>query len=699
MPPKCPYTSAEGTRCPFTPEELRIYQKFSTYPWNEDQCFQAGLQKVREGLEPPATDISPDDLNHLKVHYFAKSFQPFDPQKLELWQQYLVQQDSSKGSKGSDQLEVFQRFENYEFSQDQQFLSVLQHILAEMRLPADQWLNSAEFDDALLQCKLVYYNKHVESINTQHYLTWRQHRRSDKNEGPTCPMAYVQPRTPEDANLPGDHDILEHELIGVTHNFRFTSQFIGHGRWTLPWLAGIYQKVETNAALIAQGKIATVIGANDLTHLKSMSPPALLAQSGLNHDYFAVQPGLSFEEITAEYYANRQQHPEWTPQKCLQECQAPYLDLLATFYQILVKFSKSATPVCCLYILDGLCHRSTIAMESFQDYILGTENTRLTFSPFGDHAFPWVPISGLFMLSRLRFFATGDPLDSVQSPEKSGSPTPPNLTETDASTGTEAFISPLVSDGMAILLLFWRDLVLRGPELLQLNFINAFIPSRKVNSLRRKLLLVTAGGPKNRDITVRLAFESERVYAGPSKLGAIREDVQRCFGNHATGAHAMKELEGLKWGWAQSCLREIQYNSPMLLMIIVRGIRMASSMNLVESLRLEYYIAQKFSQMPDFHIYLETQRNSAEPDYDHPPHWQHRSLSDITPQMVDEFYADFDREKENFELFQIPKPTGTSKPNEGSGIPRETNPDGAYSTPQESQSQSTPRRCPFTSSS
>ncbi|KAJ1644231.1 hypothetical protein IWQ61_010440, partial [Dispira simplex] len=689
--------------------ELQVYEKFSTYPWNEDQYFQAGLQKVREKLEPPATDISPDQLNQHKLHYFAERHQLFDPEKFGIWQNYVARQNSSASpsseiSVGLIQSEVFERFENYNFSQDQQFLSVLQHILAGVHSPTDQWLNSTEFDHALLQCKLVYYNEHVEAINVQSYLAWRHFRRVEQKKGFTCPMAYLRPCTSEDAGLPGDHDILDHEFVGLTQNFQFTSHFIGQGQWTLPWLAEIYQKLEATAALVAQGKIATVIGANDLTELRNMPPPAPPTSGfkpGLSsHDYFVVQPGLSFEVVTAEYYANRQHHPELSPQQCLQKRQSSFLDLLATFYQSVIQFSRLADPVCCLYILDGLCHRSTIVMESFQDYTLGTENTAVRFSPFGDHAFPWVPISGLFILSRLRFFATGEPLDPVRTLEATYWSSPLHLTETDASTGKETFTSPLVSDGMAYLVIFCRNLVLRGPELLQLNFISSFMPSRRVNDLRRKLLLVTAGGPKNRDITVRLAFESERVYAGPSKLGAIREDVERCFGNHATAAHVIKELEELGSDWAQDCLREILYNSPMLIMVIIRGLRMASGMSLVESLRLEYYIAQKFSQMPDFYTYLETQRNSTETDYDHPPRWQHHSLSDITLKMVDEFYADFDRGKENFELFRIPKPPSTSESNEGTlmsdaAISCETNSDGANSGQQESLSQPTPRRCPF----
>ncbi|KAJ1924415.1 hypothetical protein IWQ60_005206 [Tieghemiomyces parasiticus] len=698
--------------CPFSVEELKRFHEFDKYPWDTDATYQRGLQEVCSGpaqpsskpasandsqataaAAPPAGDhnLTSDQLLQLRLHYFTKLGKPIDPVKYARFRQLAAdfgpESESSSdgrssastsppadGDKDNDALAAYRYFDNYNFASDQAFQAGLQQVLSEFRAHRPNWADAKDLDAQVLKCQLYYFSKKVRPLNIKGYLAYRK-RRDDRNSAAAkCPFAHTWNHGSATAR---DLDaIFDQQRVGITLQHLFPDyetarawdpalirRYIG----TVPYLLSeaIYHGART--LIIARRRAwqpkHTAVSA------KAPGPPPPREDV-----YF--QPGVDLSDRQADYrrmhksaLAEDRDGPPPTAATARNRFVATggreaYLATLRNFYVLVDQNIQASGHLSYISMMDGMAHRSMADFISTYRYNIGTENACLCLSPLGDNLFPWLPVSGLYLLSRLGATLGGNYLETMASPEisqprfgslsledpqdylngRQGDP------ETTSNTTAPPGTASITNNSLAYFLLFYRGLKLRPPEMLQLKILDCFVPAARYDELRRKLCMVggtTDGGAGDnggasaatRDIAIRLTYESERAYPGPSRLDAWKPLIEKHLSNVQTAQQLVDAFERIPTAWAQACSQSITENSPLLIRIMMEAVNMAHTLCVEQCDQLEFYIAQQFSLTDDFYTYLNAQVE------DVPVaklKWQHTSLSEVTDEEIDDFFAGFD---------------------------------------------------------
>ena len=121
------------------------------------------------------------------------------------------------------------------------------------------------------------------------------------------------------------------------------------------------------------------------------------------------------------------------------------------------------------------------------------------------------------------------------------------------------------------------------------------------------------------------------------ELPKLRPVIDRIF-----GAGSVEEIiEGLRSEsgesaeWARAAADEIETRSPISLKVAFRQVRDGAKLELDEALRMEYRLARRFMEGDQFFEGI----RAALIDKDRNPKWEPASLNEITPEMVDRYFA------------------------------------------------------------
>lgn len=71
---------------------------------------------------------------------------------------------------------------------------------------------------------------------------------------------------------------------------------------------------------------------------------------------------------------------------------------------------------------------------------------------------------------------------------------------------------------------------LRGPELLRLGLVDAFVPEAKLNDIFKDCQRMALCPLPNTELAVRMALAADHTYPGPDRLGVWENEIQQVFG-------------------------------------------------------------------------------------------------------------------------------------------------------------------------
>ena len=130
---------------------------------------------------------------------------------------------------------------------------------------------------------------------------------------------------------------------------------------------------------------------------------------------------------------------------------------------------------------------------------------------------------------------------------------------------------------------------------------------------------------------------------GSPPMEKVRAAIDRCF-SAPTVTAIMARLEaeqGPHQHWAQAVHAELTKRAPLSLVVTLRHLQAATAMDLRQTLMMDYRLAVRCLQAPDF---AEGVR-AALIDKDHAPRWSPERLDDVTPGMVHRYFqVDTDNE-------------------------------------------------------
>ena len=131
-------------------------------------------------------------------------------------------------------------------------------------------------------------------------------------------------------------------------------------------------------------------------------------------------------------------------------------------------------------------------------------------------------------------------------------------------------------------------------------------------------------------------LDERHVDPGPRELAPYTGLISRCF-TAATVEEILARLGEIttEHDWAQSVIADLDACSPLALKVTHRHIRDATARDLRQTLMIDYRLACRFLDGHDFYEGV----RAALIDKDGKPRWRPERLEDVTPAMVEDFFA------------------------------------------------------------
>ena len=132
-------------------------------------------------------------------------------------------------------------------------------------------------------------------------------------------------------------------------------------------------------------------------------------------------------------------------------------------------------------------------------------------------------------------------------------------------------------------------------------------------------------------------LDDRHVDPGPAELDALRPVIARCFSADTVEGivERLRAERGDGAPWAQGVLAEMSKQSPTSLKIAHRHIRSLRGADLRTALVQDYRLACRCLEAHDFYEGV----RAALIDHDRSPKWQPARLEDVTPAMLDSYFA------------------------------------------------------------
>ncbi len=131
-------------------------------------------------------------------------------------------------------------------------------------------------------------------------------------------------------------------------------------------------------------------------------------------------------------------------------------------------------------------------------------------------------------------------------------------------------------------------------------------------------------------------LDERHVDPGPRELAPYMGVIARCF-----SAPSVEEIVArlgevsTERAWAEAVIRDLKSRSPTSLKVTHRHIRDAAARDLRQTLMIDYRLACRFLDGHDFYEGV----RAALIDKDGKPRWQPERLEDVTPAMVEDYFA------------------------------------------------------------
>jgi enoyl-CoA hydratase len=166
---------------------------------------------------------------------------------------------------------------------------------------------------------------------------------------------------------------------------------------------------------------------------------------------------------------------------------------------------------------------------------------------------------------------------------------------------------------------------IKAADLVYTGLATHFIPS----SLLPAVLVALEREPAA-DVLRRFAARPQE----QAPLAALRSSIDRCFaGDSMKDIFAALEREG--GAWAEDTLKSLAQKAPLSLCVTLRELREGARLDFEDCMRMEYRLVRHFMGERDF---FEGVR-ALLIDKDNKPRWTPARLEDVTPAMVDAYFA------------------------------------------------------------
>ncbi|MBA2653659.1 MAG: enoyl-CoA hydratase/isomerase family protein [Gammaproteobacteria bacterium] len=118
-----------------------------------------------------------------------------------------------------------------------------------------------------------------------------------------------------------------------------------------------------------------------------------------------------------------------------------------------------------------------------------------------------------------------------------------------------------------------------------------------------------------------------------------RAEINQCFAAH-TLEGILEALVKSQSDWCQIIIAKMLEKSPTSLKVTLKQLLLGSQMDFDDCMKLEYRVAQRFLMHPDFYEGI----RSAIIDKEHIPAWKPDNLEELTPDIINEFFAPLKQE-------------------------------------------------------
>lgn len=132
-------------------------------------------------------------------------------------------------------------------------------------------------------------------------------------------------------------------------------------------------------------------------------------------------------------------------------------------------------------------------------------------------------------------------------------------------------------------------------------------------------------------------LDDRQVDPGPRELAPYASHIARCFSAESVEEILVRlaSIDGSDRAWAQGVIADLKARSPLSLKVTHRHVRDARALDLRQTLQVDYRLACRFLDGHDFYEGV----RAALIDKDGTPRWQPGRLEDVTPAMVEDYFA------------------------------------------------------------
>ncbi|KAL0094391.1 hypothetical protein F4703DRAFT_1014863 [Phycomyces blakesleeanus] len=578
----------------FTTLQKQTFQDFKTYPWNEDQAFQAYIvsttkdlkanQQAMNSTEPQnlidQSDIGKinsntsndvlqaSELLKVKHSYYSRSKQPFG---LEEFLAYEKQQQGPpvlESSKDNQKM-AYERMDSYDYENDikyQQSLPASVQAWINQRKDHSDW-NKEVIEQEFLKAKAMYYILHVEPVDVAGYLAWKEKNEAKsqsacpfanlwKNKGKVAPQEQTSCASFITAETP--------DLIGGPAIINLSSpkskNILTVGR--LNELKKAYQDAIKNPKATSIFFTATV--AENPTHeILSESTP-LRAK-----DTKVVSCGLAYEETYNLVTASRS--------SC--DLQASQNSLETAYHGISREIHQKGKPM--VWFINGKVPHSAVYLYLSDMFVrVITEHTLLDIGVKPGHA----PFSSLgFFQSRL---------------SKAPRPLPSGI-------GLYLALSPPELG------------LLRAPELLRLGMADVFVPELRLQETIESAKNMAVCPLPDTMKALQITLLSQHVYSGPDRLGVWEREIGDIFGAAKSFDELESSLQKINNKWSKSILEHWKQLPPILPRVMFRLVDKIKDMNSLDIYRIERTVNTQWRHSKDYQKWLKQESSWEEADEKH----------------------------------------------------------------------------------
>lgn len=167
---------------------------------------------------------------------------------------------------------------------------------------------------------------------------------------------------------------------------------------------------------------------------------------------------------------------------------------------------------------------------------------------------------------------------------------------------------------------------LKAADMLAIGAADAFVPFSSLDALLEEL----AAG-----VDVNQAISRYKGDAGPAKVSAMRETIDRCYGpDSVEGILAALEADGSEWAKGQ--LATLSRLSPSSLKVTLEALRRGAELDFDGCLRQELRLSLAFLHADDFYEGI----RAVLIDKDKSPRWSPASLQDLSPADVASYFRE-----------------------------------------------------------